>query len=239
MAKRNIPSYHRNCTPSRLQLNRSDLCIVLWRATHSGSLLGQIPATSQLINFEMVPRRPSAPVTRDEVAHHLDIYNRIPTSFLSFATWDRLMSRVDRWKKLGVTGIMLHAILTCHLFQSVEVYRTTELVEFYGLEQKPYHAEEYLLHGGVNVDAFLVQVSGDGNEVLVNLPRENQESCSRILCPMPFGILGGARPNDAVAELALQIYSTRGPCDELILRCLLNSITGGSLFAVSDFCRLL
>ena len=191
----------------------------------------------------MLPRVLDVP-TCDDVERYLDKSNRIPTPLLSFGTWELVSSRVRMWKRHNVRNIRLHFMATNLLPDTTSVYRVTGLVQQLGLKSESYYEGEYLIHGTVPASAFLLHLSGEGEECLVQLPITRAPlmpglKCIPILGVFPVGFFRGIRPSVVHFDWpkdssGAAVYGTNHPSVFLVMS---NSITGGKLFTIADWVK--
>lgn len=225
---------------------RTHLPIGLWRATHDGNQDGTIPPNPALeVDGCMLPRMLDWRLpTYDDVDRHLNKSNRLPTPFLSFGTWELVSSRVHMWKKRNVRNIRLHFVATNLLPNTTSVYRVRGLVQQMGLTFESYSEGEYLIHGPVPASAFLLHLSGEGEDCLVELPLTRRAlmpglKCDPMVCRFPTGFFGGTRPSATCFHWPKDnsgavIYGVEYPSVFLVMS---DSITCGKLFTIADWVR--
>jgi hypothetical protein len=127
---------------------------------------------------------------------------------------------------------------------TTSVYRVTGLVQQLGLRSESYYEGEYLIHGTVPASAFLLHLSGEGEECLVQLPITRAPlmpglDCTSMLGVFPIGFFGGIRPTVVHFDWpkdssGTAIYDADYPSVFLVMS---DSMTHGKLFIIVDWVK--
>ncbi|OJJ52032.1 hypothetical protein ASPSYDRAFT_52532 [Aspergillus sydowii CBS 593.65] len=226
---------------------RQHLPLALLRVTHDGSADGRIAPTPRPDADNTIwPRyRGQRIIPPGEVACHMNRKSRFETQFSSCTTWFHLSSRIEGWKAKGVRNLRVHVIFTPFVRQATEIYKVTGLVHRFNLQQQPYFEEEYLVRGPVHSSAIILSFSGEGENILLNLPLfgfQRPFSFIRhptVLVAVPAGLFGsnGQTPGrEAIrnADISSDRFRAMGN-NNFWFRVLLDTFTRGKFFTVADW----
>ncbi|RAH74029.1 uncharacterized protein BO66DRAFT_178880 [Aspergillus aculeatinus CBS 121060] len=236
------------CAISHTDQDRQHLPLCLFRVTHDGTDDGKVgPTPRPDANGTMWPRYcGQRNITSGEIARHLKKSSRFATQFSSCTTWAQLSSRIKTWKKSGVSNLCVHVIFTPLLPQATEIYKATGLIRLFNLKQRPWNEEEYLVRGPIDSSAIILSFSGEGEEILLELPLFEFQypfsvvQRSKVLVPMPEGIFCNHHPTpqDRVrirtAGISCDYFLAKGKKDGKS-RVLLDTFTRGRFFTVADY----
>lgn len=234
------------CALSHTHQYRQHLPLALLRVTHDGSADGRIAPTPRPdANNTIWPRyRGQRIITRDEVACHMNLSSGLETQFSSCTTWFHLSSRIDNWKAKGVRNLRVHVIFTPSLPQTTEIYKATGLVHRFNLRQQPYYEEEYLVRGLVHSTAIIVSFSGEGEDILLDLPLFGYRPFSfihrpTVLVKVPTGLFGcnNQIPDRNVlrnASIGSDRFLAMGN-ENFLFRVLFDTFTRGRFFTFADY----
>ncbi|KAE8148910.1 hypothetical protein BDV25DRAFT_141343 [Aspergillus avenaceus] len=241
-----------SCHSAHTGSDRHHLPLCLMRVTHAGTADGTVRPTPGLsADGSLQPRNCSRrPIYRSEIRSHMNPESDRGSRLTSVATWSLLSSLIYKWQEQGVRDLRVHVIFTPLFSKDTQVYKATGLAEHHSLNQECYCGEEYLIRGRIRPDAIIKSFPVEGKGVLMNIPLFGYQSpfssvrgdSVPVALPAAFFAMQDdiSDPDYELVDFVqnpaarLQFGSTK----EVLCRVLLDMLSRGCLFSVTDWQRL-